>query len=95
MSSDTSSSNIIKHPDIRKVVMFKHGMSFYVLESLVKKIAELKEKLKASSGKDVRLDTKVDSSLLGGLVVKIGSRMIDSSLRTKLTNLKVVLKGAG
>jgi F-type H+-transporting ATPase subunit delta len=41
----------------------------------------------------VRLDTKVDPSLLGGLVVRIGSRMIDSSLRTKLANLKVVLKG--
>jgi F-type H+-transporting ATPase subunit delta len=38
---------------------------------------------------------QVEPSLLGGLVVKIGSRLIDSSLRTKLTNLKVVLKGAG
>jgi F-type H+-transporting ATPase subunit delta len=58
-------------------------------------LAALKDQLKASFGKDVRLDTKVDPSLLGGLVVKIGSRMIDSSLRTKLTNLKVVLKGTG
>ena len=41
----------------------------------------------------MRLDAKVDPSLLGGLVVKIGSRMFDSSLRTKLSNLKVVLKG--
>jgi len=58
-------------------------------------LAALKDQLKASFGKDVRLDTKVDPSLLGGLVVKIGSRMIDSSLRTKLTNLKVVLRGTG
>jgi F-type H+-transporting ATPase subunit delta len=58
-------------------------------------LAALKDKLKASFGKDVRLDTKVDPSLLGGLVVKVGSRMFDSSLRTKLMNLKVVLKGAG
>ncbi|MES0403676.1 MAG: F0F1 ATP synthase subunit delta [Hyphomicrobium sp.] len=58
-------------------------------------LAALTDKLKASFGKDVRLDAKVDPSLLGGLVVKIGSRLIDSSLRTKLTNLKVVLKGAG
>jgi len=58
-------------------------------------LAALKDKLKASYGKDVRLDTKVDPSLLGGLVIKIGSRMFDSSLRTKLMNLKVVLKGTG
>ena len=42
-----------------------------------------------------RLNAKVDPSLLGGLVVKVGSRMFDSSLRTKLMNLKVVLKGTG
>ena len=55
----------------------------------------LKDKLKASYGKDVRLDASVDPSLLGGLVIKIGSRMFDSSLKTKLNNLKVVLKGTG
>jgi F-type H+-transporting ATPase subunit delta len=58
-------------------------------------LAALKEKLKSAHGKDVRLDAKVDPALLGGLVVKIGSRMFDSSLRTKLTDLKVVLKGTG
>ncbi len=50
--------------------------------------------LKASVGKDVLLHTTVDPSLLGGLVVKIGSRMVDSSLKTKLSNLKVALKVA-
>jgi F-type H+-transporting ATPase subunit delta len=58
-------------------------------------LAALKNSLKASFGKDVRLNAKVDPSLLGGLVVKVGSRMFDSSLRTKLMNLKVVLKGTG
>lgn len=58
-------------------------------------LAALTEKLKSSFGKDVRITAKVDSSLLGGLVVKVGSRMFDSSLRTKLANLKVVLKGTG
>ena len=58
-------------------------------------LAALKDKLKSSYGKDVRLDTKVDPSLLGGLVIKVGSRMFDSSLKTKLMNLKVVLKGTG
>jgi F-type H+-transporting ATPase subunit delta len=58
-------------------------------------LAALKAQLKSTFGKDVRLNAKVDPSLLGGLVVKIGSRMFDSSLRTKLSNLKVVLKGNG
>ena len=58
-------------------------------------LAALKDKLKASYGKGVRIDAKVDPSLLGGLVIKIGSRMFDSSLKTKLSNLKVVLKGSG
>ncbi len=58
-------------------------------------IAALKDKLKFLYGKDVKLETKVDPSLLGGLVVKVGSRMFDSSLKTKLMNLKVVLKGTG
>ncbi len=58
-------------------------------------VAALKETLKASVGKDVTLRTKVDPALLGGLVVKVGSRMVDSSLRTKLQNLKVSLSGTG
>ena len=55
----------------------------------------LSDTLRTSIGKNVRIDTHIDPSLLGGLVVKIGSRMIDSSLRTKLNNLKVVMKGIG
>ena len=48
-----------------------------------------------SVGKDVTLNTRVDPTLLGGLIVKVGSRMIDSSLRTKLETLKVQLGGTG
>lgn len=55
----------------------------------------LKLKLKAAVGRDVTFDKHVDESLLGGLVVKIGSRMVDSSLKTKLQNLKVSMKGVG
>lgn len=55
----------------------------------------LKEALKASVGKDVQVRLKVDPSLLGGLVVKIGSRMIDSSLSTKLNSLKIRMKEVG
>jgi F-type H+-transporting ATPase subunit delta len=58
-------------------------------------VTALKDTLKASVGKDVTLQTRVDPSLLGGLVVKVGSRMIDSSLKTKLQNMKVALSGAG
>ncbi len=58
-------------------------------------IAALKETLKASVGKDVTLQSRVDPGILGGLIVKVGSRMIDSSLKTKLQNMKAVLSGAG
>lgn len=56
--------------------------------------AALKAVLKETVGKDVTLSTRVDPSLIGGLVVKLGSRMVDSSLRTKLSNLSLSLKGA-
>jgi F-type H+-transporting ATPase subunit delta len=58
-------------------------------------LTQLKDALRISVGKDVQVNTRVDPNLLGGLVVKIGSRMIDSSLRTKLNNLKVAMKGIG
>lgn len=54
----------------------------------------LKETLKAKLGREPRLDTSVDPSLLGGLVVKVGSRMIDSSLRTKLNAIRTAMRGA-
>ena len=52
----------------------------------------LKDTLRSTAGNNIVLATKVDPSLLGGLVVKIGSRMIDSSLKTKLAGLSVALK---
>lgn len=56
-------------------------------------ITKLKAQLKAATGQEVALSTRTDESILGGLIVKVGSRMIDSSLRTKLQNLKVAMKG--
>ena len=56
---------------------------------------ELKASLKAVAGKDVAIKLTVDPSILGGLVVKIGSRQIDTSLRTKLNSLKLALKEVG
>jgi F-type H+-transporting ATPase subunit delta len=56
-------------------------------------IQQLKRVLKENLGREARLSTKVDPSLLGGLVVKVGSRMIDSSLRTKLEGLRAAMRG--
>jgi len=55
----------------------------------------LKTALKSVTGKDVALNVKVDPSIIGGLVVKLGSRMVDSSLRTKLNSIKHAMKEAG
>jgi len=55
----------------------------------------LTEALKSVTGKDVGLDVKVDPAIIGGLVVKLGSRMVDSSLRTKLNSIKHAMKEVG
>jgi len=57
--------------------------------------AALKEALKAKIGKDVTLVAHVDPALIGGLVVKVGSRMVDTSLRSKLNSLKIAMKEVG
>ncbi len=56
-------------------------------------LAALKAALRDGMGREVRVDAAVDTGLLGGLVVKVGSRMIDGSVRTKLQNLKIAMKG--
>jgi F-type H+-transporting ATPase subunit delta len=60
-----------------------------------KHIKDVKAALKSSIGRDVQLTTKIDSSILGGLIVKVGSKMMDNSLKTKLQNLKIAMKGTG
>jgi F-type H+-transporting ATPase subunit delta len=60
-----------------------------------KNLDALKSALKSVTGKDVTLNVKVDPSIIGGLVVKLGSRMVDSSLRTKLNSIKHAMKEAG
>jgi F-type H+-transporting ATPase subunit delta len=55
----------------------------------------LKSALKSvTSGKNIDLDVKVDPAIIGGLIVKVGSRMVDSSLRTKLNSIKLAMKEA-
>jgi len=58
-------------------------------------MAELKDTLSAMAGKSVVINASVDPSLIGGLVVRLGSRMIDSSIKTKLNALKIALKEVG
>lgn len=57
-------------------------------------VDELKRALKDRLGRDPLLKTEIDPTLLGGLVVKVGSRMIDSSLRSKLNGLRLAMRGA-
>jgi F-type H+-transporting ATPase subunit delta len=56
-------------------------------------VTELKQQLRTRLGRDVSVDLSVDPSLLGGLVVKIGSQMIDSSIKTRLNTLAHAMKG--
>ncbi len=60
-----------------------------------KNLDALKSALKSvTGGKDIDLDVRVEPAIIGGLVVKVGSRMVDSSLRTKLNSIKIAMKEA-
>ena len=56
---------------------------------------KLAKTLKAQLGKDVTINATVDESLIGGLIVKVGSKMIDTSIRSKLSQLQNVMKEVG
>lgn len=58
-----------------------------------KQISALKAQLKKKIGSDVAVNLNIDPSILGGLIVKIGSQMIDSSIKTRLNTLAVAMKG--
>jgi F-type H+-transporting ATPase subunit delta len=57
-------------------------------------LESVQRQLAGAVGKEVKLAAAVDPSLLGGLIVRVGSRMIDASIRTKLRQLELALKGA-
>jgi F-type H+-transporting ATPase subunit delta len=60
-----------------------------------KNYAALKDALTSvTGGKDIDFDVKVDPAIIGGLIVKVGSRMVDTSLRTKLNTIKLAMKEA-
>lgn len=56
---------------------------------------KLAKTLKASVGKDVKINLAVDESLIGGLIVKVGSKMIDTSIASRLSNLQNAMKEVG
>jgi F-type H+-transporting ATPase subunit delta len=58
-------------------------------------LAALKDALTSVTGKDVTLDIKVEPAIIGGLVVKIDSRMVDASLKTKLNSIRHAMKEVG
>jgi F-type H+-transporting ATPase subunit delta len=55
----------------------------------------LSDQLRRAVGSQVAVDLKIDPALIGGMVVKIGSRMVDGSLRSKLQRLRLALRSAG
>jgi F-type H+-transporting ATPase subunit delta len=57
--------------------------------------AALTEALRKAIGGKVAIETHTDASLIGGLIVKVGSRMVDSSIKSKLQRLTLVMKGVG
>ncbi|GGE27027.1 ATP synthase subunit delta [Agaricicola taiwanensis] len=59
------------------------------------KLAAVRAALAESVGKDVNMNVTVDPSILGGIIVKVGSRMVDASLRTKLNSIKLAMKEVG
>ena len=58
-------------------------------------LALLSDQLRRSVGRRVSVDTRVDPGLIGGMIVKIGSRMVDGSIRSKLQRLQLAMKGVG
>ena len=58
-------------------------------------VEDIRSAIKQAYGQDIQLDTKVEPAIIGGLIVKVGSRMIDNSIKTKLNNLKIAMKEVG
>ena len=55
---------------------------------------EINDQLKSTLGEKLSLNFKVDNKIIGGLIIKVGSKMIDSSLVSKINKLKIAMKGA-
>ena len=83
-----------------KALLARHRGEIRAEVTVAEKLADrhleaLKDALKSiTGGKEVDLDVNVDPAIIGGIVVKVGSRMVDSSLRTKLNSIKFAMKEA-
>lgn len=88
-------SDIIR--DFRSLLSHHRGEALAEVTSAVPlndaQLQQLKSSLSSVAAGNVVINAKVDPGLIGGLVVKLGSRMIDASIRTKLNNLKSAMKG--
>ena len=84
---------IAANPDLARLV---RSPVFGADEQLSdKNVDALKSALKSvTGGKDIDFDVKIDPAIIGGLIVKVGSRMVDTSLRTKLNAIKIAMKEA-
>ena len=58
-------------------------------------VKALSEQIKAATGKDVKLNVTADEGIIGGLIVKVGSKMIDTSIRSRLNSLQNAMKEVG
>ena len=58
-------------------------------------VKDIAAALKDTAGKEVEIDLRIDPSLIGGLIVKMGSRMVDASLKTKLNSIRLAMKEVG
>jgi F-type H+-transporting ATPase subunit delta len=56
-------------------------------------LAALKQQLRSRAGREVSIETRIDPEILGGIVINLGSQMIDASIRTKLNRLAEAMKG--
>ena len=74
--------------EVTAEVTSAHGLSDTQANALI-------EQIKSATGRDVKLNVSVDESIIGGLIVKVGSKMIDSSIRSRLTNLQNAMKEVG
>jgi len=82
----------------RRLAQHRNEVSAEVVSAAAlrpEQLERLKSALKSAVGQEVTVEARVDASLIGGLIVRVGSRMIDASLRRKLQNLRIAMKGIG
>ena len=95
LRSTTAAALLLLSPDCDARIVTEPAPLRLTVLPLIVAGPSITVKLTSSPDEDVALNVKVDPSIIGGLVVKLGSRMVDSSLRTKLNSIKHAMKEAG